>query len=50
MREIRDDENEDPLEDKAYLFVKKENIKKSDDQQKWTVMSYLNHLKTKLEK
>ena len=25
-------------------------MKKSDDQQKWTVMSYLNHLKTKLEK
>ncbi len=50
VREIRDDENEDPLEDKAYLFVKKENAKKADDQQKWTVMSYLNHLKTKMEK
>ncbi len=31
VRELRDEENEDPLEDKAYLYVKKENAKKTDD-------------------
>lgn len=40
----------DPLVDNAYLHVKKENLKRGDDQPKLTVMSYLNHLKTKLEK
>ena len=40
----------DPLTDTAYLYVKKENLKRSEEQQKITVMSYLNHLKTKLEK
>ena len=39
----------DPLVDNAYLHVKKENLKRSEDQPKLTVMSYLNHLKTKLE-
>ncbi len=29
--------------------MKKENLKRGDDQPKLTVMSYLNHLKTKLE-
>lgn len=36
--------------DTAYIYVKKENMKRSEEQQKITVMSYLNHLKTKLEK
>ena len=40
----------DPLVDNAYLHVKKENLKRGDDQPKMTVMSYLNHLKTRLEK
>ena len=31
VRELRDEENDDPLEDKAYLYVKKENAKKTDD-------------------
>jgi hypothetical protein len=38
------------LIDTAYMHVKKENMKKTDDQPKLTVMSYLNYLKTKLEK
>ena len=60
VREIRDEESklnkyslyfidQDPLVDNAYLHVKKENLKRGDDQPKLTVMSYLNHLKTKLE-
>jgi hypothetical protein len=40
----------DTLVDHAFLHVKKENMKRSDDQQKMTVMGYLNQMKAKLEK
>ena len=32
------------------MHVKKENLKRSDDKQKLTVMNYLNQMKIKLEK
>lgn len=50
VRELRDDENAEVLTDHAYMYVKKENLKRSDEQQKLTVMSYLNQQKIKLEK
>jgi hypothetical protein len=38
------------LVDQALVHVKKENAKKSEDQPKLTVMSYLNQMKVKMEK
>eukprot|EP00347_Sterkiella_histriomuscorum_P005463 403356519 len=50
VRELRDDENADSLLDIYYKHVQKENIKRGDDQQKLTVMSYMNQVKAKMEK
>jgi len=37
------------LVDTAFLHVKKENMKRSELEQKMTVASYLNQLKAKME-
>ena len=36
--------------DHAFKHVQKENLKRSEDQTKLTVMGYLNQMKAKLEK
>lgn len=50
VRELKNEEdNIDPLVDTAYLYVKKENLKRlGAGEDNISVMSYLNRLKTKL--
>lgn len=49
VRELRDEENKDPLVDTAYHYVKKVNNSRGPEQEKLSVMNYLNKLYTQFK-
>ncbi len=50
VRELKDDDNKDPLIDQYYLYVKAHNMRKGEESgDKLTVMKYLNIQKAKME-
>jgi hypothetical protein len=49
VRELQDEENNDPVIDKEYLYVKRINNNRGSEKERLTVMKHLHNLKIKLE-
>lgn len=49
VRELQDEENNDPIIDKEYLYVKRVNNNRGIDKERLTVMKHLHNLKIKFE-
>jgi len=49
VRELQDEENNDPVIDKEYLYVKRINNNRGSGKETLTVMKHLHNLKIKLE-